>query len=871
MSDASDCDDEQESLAALSDAESPAALPDAESPAALFDALRSEARATDQRRLLVVHGERERCLAAVRGLFDDTRGDTGDSVTTDGTAGDSVSTDRATGDSVTTDRATEDTSVAVVSENEAWDDIREGTGAYERHAATDADRLMGTTHEVVVFDGFAGFAPNAVGRTVGAVAGGGVYVLLLPPLEAWTSRVDDFRRSLAVPPFTAQDVSSAFRERFVETLQTHPGVGVYDAEACRVERDGVTGQSRQPPRSSGTLPSDPDFPLSAYAACLTADQGRSLRALERLQTPGSAVVVEADRGRGKSSVAGLAAASLAAAGEHVAVTAPAPSNAATLFARAADLLTELEDNRGAEPTGEDGQFDSSVDADDQSAISVDADDQFDSSVDADDLHLSTAAGGSVEYVPPSRLDEWDDQRADVVVVDEAAALPVERLSGALAAPSVAYVTTVHGYEGAGRGFSVRFRERLADATHTVTETTLSEPIRHAPADPVESWAFRALALDARPAVDQLVAEGDPETATYRRLSTAALREDEHLLRETFGLLVLAHYQTEPTDLARLLDAPNLTVHALLVEGHVAAVALVAREGGLSAARRADLFRGARIRGNMIPDLLTGQLRDPDAGRPVGYRIVRIATHHAVRRSGFGSRLLAATRADLADGIDDRERFVPADYLGSGFGATPGVVDFWRANGYRTVHLSTTRNDASGEHSAVVIDPVTADGQRLFERHSRGFRDRIGGVLADTLRDLDPDVVRATLRACGADPGPLTELSDYEWRMVVGASTGPGLYATAPRPFRQLAVAWFLDDGQTGEYDSEPAGDEELTAREERLLVRKVLQAQPWDEVATELDYVSTGECMRALGSAYVTVVDRLGDETARRERERYER
>ena len=748
--------------------------------ATVVAALRQEAQATDRRRLLVVTGA------------------------------DGHETCRAVADTAAT--------LAVVSGDDSFDALTESVETYERQPATHAGRLMGTTYEAVVYDGTDEFSPNALGRTVGAVGGGGVYVLLLP--TDWTDRVDDFRASLAVAPFEPSDPTSAFRERLLATFD-HPGVAVYDADADRLRRNGLTGRERPPPRSTGTLPTDPGFPPAAYEACHTADQGRSLRALERLREAETAVVVEADRGRGKSAVAGLAAGALAAAGHEVAVTAPARSNAGTLLEHAAELTETLGVCESTAP-------------------------------------LVTAAGGRVEYVSPTELDDHAET-ADAVFVDEAAGLPVARLSAALAADRVAFVTTVHGYEGAGRGFSVRFRDRLADARHAVTETRPREPIRHAPGDPLESWSFRALALDARPAVDPLVADASLADATYERLSTDRLRGDDHRLREAFGLLVVAHYRTEPTDLARLLDAPNLSVHALLVDGHVAAVALVAREGGLSQDRRRSLFDGDRIHGNMVPDLLGGQLRDPEAARPVGYRVVRIATHGALRRSGFGSRLLSAVETDLAGA--DRPESPPADYLASGFGASPGVVDFWRQNGYRSVHLSTTRNDTSGEHSTVVVRPVTDAGRALVARHETGFRDRIADALSDGLRSLDADVVRATLRACAADPGPTLDLTDYEWRIVVGAGTGPTGYGVAPGPFRRLAVAWFLDTD---------APEEALDARQERLLVRKVLQGHPWDAVTAELGFVSTGECMRTLGATVRALVDRFGGEPAARERARYD-
>ncbi|MFB6086935.1 MAG: GNAT family N-acetyltransferase, partial [Haloarculaceae archaeon] len=182
-----------------------------------------------------------------------------------------------------------------------------------------------------------------------------------------------------------------------------------------------------------------------------------------------------------------------------------------------------------------------------------------------------------------------------------------------------------------------------------------------------------------------------------------LLADEHLLREVFGLLVLAHYRTEPNDLARLLDAPNVSVRALLHEGHVVSVALLAREGDLPADLRASMYEGERVRGNMIPDVLTSQLRDENAGVPAGMRVLRIATHHAARSRGLGSALLDAIRAEFADEVD---------WLGTGYGATPDLVRFWAANGFRTVHLSTRRNETSGEHSVVMLDPTSDAGQRL---------------------------------------------------------------------------------------------------------------------------------------------------------------
>ena len=259
---------------------------------------------------------------------------------------------------------------------------------------------------------------------------------------------------------------------------------------------------------------------------------------------------------------------------------------------------------------------------------------------------------------------------------------------------------------------------------------------------------------------------------------------------------------------------------------------------------------------------------PVRAEPRGLRTVRIATHHALRDAGFGSRLLDEVHAEFGGGRGeeggdragegDGRGDGALDYFSVGYGATPRLLRFWRRAGYRTVHLSTSRNDASGEYSAVMLRPETEAGRDLLDRHAVAFRDRERDGLSDAHRDVDPDVVRGALRACSA-PVPV-DLTEIEWRSVVGASVGPGMYDSAPGAFRDLALAALIE-GSGGD----GAG---LDDREERLLVRKVLQGRPGEAVADELGFVSTGACMRALGDAFVPLVERYGTEFALRERER---
>ena len=754
----------------------------------------------------------------------------------------------------------DDDAVSFVSEREGF--------RFERVAPRRADGLLGRTRELVVLDCHERFVPNALGRAVGAVDGGGLLVLLTPPLDDWPERRDGFDESLAVPPFGLEDVTGRFRRRLVETLRTHPGVAVAslpDDEAdagepvgagVRIERDGRVDPSAggvrppardaRPPARGASTPTEgtrtptaktsrptpgthspptrsATFPRAVYEACLTADQSRAVRALESLATPGTAVVIESDRGRGKSSAAGLAAAALARAGDDVLVTAPAVHNAAEVFARARELVD------GSETAA--GESSGSENADRAEPIRA-------------------SGGGRVRFEPPAAAAALPGE-PDAVIVDEAAALPVRLLDRFLDAPAVAFCTTVHGYEGAGRGFSVRFRDRLAATDRSVHDVRLDEPIRYARDDPVESWAARALLFDARPPVPEAVAETTAADVRYRALAPDDLLADEVLLGEAFGLLVAAHYRTEPNDLARLLDAPNLVARALVDGDRVVAVALLAREGNLSAATRETMYEGERVRGNMVPDLLTSQLRDETAADARGLRTVRIAVHDALRGRGLGSLLLDRIHAEFAGAVD---------YFSVGFGATPRLLRFWRRAGYRSVHLSTTRNDASGERSAIMLRPERDAGERLLSRHAAALRDRERDALSDAHRDVDPDVVRGVLAGC---PAPVAvDLTPHEWRVVVGASFGPGTYDVAPGAFRDLALATLVGAGGS---DAGPT----LDAREERLLVRKVLQGRPGEDVAAELGYASTAACMRALGTVFEPLVEQYGTEAALAERDRF--
>jgi len=261
--------------------------------------LRSDAALADERRLLVLSGDRDRCYEGV---------------------------ETAVG-------AIDFGATATVSDRDL---VGERVG-YDR-----VGTLLGRTYDCIVVDCHDTTRPNAIAQATGAVDGGGLLFLLAPPLSEWSAARGRFTESLAPPPFAADAVGSRFNDRPRRNASRTQG-GLHRRCRRRAPDETPAGATRTA-AAGRTDPAPPDasFPDAVYEACLSADQRDAVAECERLSEAGTAVVLEADRGRGKSSAAGLAAAAFALDGDSVAVTAPGYRNAAALFERAAEILGSMD-------------------------------------------------------------------------------------------------------------------------------------------------------------------------------------------------------------------------------------------------------------------------------------------------------------------------------------------------------------------------------------------------------------------------------------------------------------------------------------------------------------------------------------------------
>jgi tRNA(Met) cytidine acetyltransferase len=373
-------------------------------------------------------------------------------------------------------------------------------------------------------------------------------------------------------------------------------------------------------------------------------QAASIQTILQSNVP---IVLTADRGRGKSAALGMAASQLMDAGKRVLLTAPSRATVETVFKHAATNPPQF--------------------------------------FAPDDL-LQTLPQG------------------DVLLVDEAAAIPVPLLLKMLEHyPRCVFSTTLHGYEGSGRGFALRFQKALGERVPGWQSLRLHQPIRWAENDPLEAFINRALLLDAD--VEEGVCN-TPLRPLYRYLDRNELAANEPLLRQLFGLLITAHYQTRPSDLRQMLDAPDISIHVLELQGTIVAVALLSREGGLDPELTAAIHAGKhRPHGHPVPQTLTFHAKIPGAAELLCERVMRIAVHPSLQNGGLGGQLLEHLVEFAAQG--------GADYIGVSYAMTPELLRFWERAGFVLARVGFRKDTASGSRSVVQVKALSAKGKALF--------------------------------------------------------------------------------------------------------------------------------------------------------------
>jgi len=649
----------------------------------------------------------------------------------------------------------------------------------------DTEQVLGKTFGMCILQDFEALTPNLLCRVVETVEGGGIVLLLLKTMDSLKQLYDlsmDAHTNLRTETHT--DFEPRFNERLVLSLRDCPSCLVVDdelnilplskhAKALKpleqeADEDGErpkTPQERELAElKATTADTQPIGPIVGVSR--TLDQAKAVMSFVDAISEKSlnrTMALTAGRGRGKSAALGLAISSAVAYGySNIFVTAPSPENLSTVF----EFILKGFDALGMQ---EHQQYE---------LVQADNPDLNKALV---RINIFKDHRQTVQYVHPS---DWQHlAQAELLVVDEAAAIPLPMVKKLLGPYLVLLASTVNGYEGTGRALSLKLIEDLkkgkavggrsgpGNEGRTLRELQLDEPIRYAPGDHIEAWLGRLLCLDAAQVPTlQLSSLPLPSQCNLFLVNRDALfshhEASENFLFKMMSLFVSSHYKNSPNDMLLMADAP---AHHLLVllppidessdqtELPEIMVAIqVCMEGALSQESvRASLKRGLRPSGDLIPWTLTQHFLHDGFGQLSGARVVRVATHPALQRKGYASEAMKQmvawfeqkSRGDASFGSAGKKkkskksqsgegggnlleeeltpREVPPlleavsevpppyelDYVGTSFGLTYELYEFWRRSGFRPVYLRQQPNAATGEHSSILLRSLrTVEGE-----------------------------------------------------------------------------------------------------------------------------------------------------------------
>ncbi len=668
--------------------------------------------------------------------------------------------------------------------------------------------IMGTTWNLLVLDLFEQLKPNDIGRLIETVSGGGLILLLAPPFRKWENTLTEFQKRLVTPPYTERDVKNRFIKRFIRKLFEHQGIWIVD-----LEKELINGRPLKPIKGIEKrikIPEKPKFNVKLYKMAKSQDQIEVLKLIEplmELNKKKSVLVITANRGRGKSAIIGIGLAGIISEWRkankriRIIITAPEPSNVKVLFEFLMKALNELEINYTFKKSEE---------------------------------HVTTVKVDKIT-VKYMKCYEVPAKKRDLVIVDEAAGIPVPMLFRILnQAKKVIYSSTIHGYEGAGRGFSVRFLRSLREFKRIDLKTfQMTEPIRYSPVDPIEKWLYDVLLLDAEPVTltDEEKSLDVARIALYYvpDLDEWYAKKGEHELRDFIGIYVLAHYRNRPDDLAILADAPHHTARALkLQNGKIIASLQLTYEGNLSNELIAKTIEeNFDTPGQLIPNVILKHYFLAGFGKLKGVRIVRIAVHPELMDRGLGSKALS--------GVEMEAKLHGLDWIGASFGASRLLLNFWLKNGFIPVHISPKRNPISGEYSVIVLKPLTEEAWVVIKELNKLLRQKIVEALMDVYFYLEPQVARLLLKF-GREKAKMIELNRVQEIKLKMYTTGKMIYEAAADAVRLLVKKYFLEGGPT---------TGKLSEKDEILLISKCLQGKGWVETA-EILKISTKKVKKRL-------------------------
>ena len=316
----------------------------------------------------------------------------------------------------------------------------------------------------------------------------------------------------------------------------------------------------------------------------------------------------------------------------------------------------------------------------------------------------------IEFIAPDELTirlqhEPEFSQSGWLLVDEAAMIPLPLLQEySQYFQHIVFSTTIHSYEGTGRGFELKFKRKIH---RSFQHFELKQPLRWQENDPLEHFIDDLLLLNA---------EDDFQQFLFQPHLPYQIREVKkpHHIAEFYGLMTLAHYRTSPLDLRRLLDGENQRFYFAEYQQNLLGAIWALEEGNMADDELIIQIQQGKRRpkGNLVPQALCFYENLPQACKLLSLRISRIAVQPNWQKQGIGQNLMKF--------MENSE----VDFLSVSFGYTDELAKFWQKCGFVLVHLGEHQEASSGCYSAIALKGLSKEGLALVDTAHKQFQRNI---------------------------------------------------------------------------------------------------------------------------------------------------
>mmetsp|Transcript_13668 Transcript_13668/g.30678 ORF Transcript_13668/g.30678 Transcript_13668/m.30678 type:complete len:691 (+) Transcript_13668:39-2111(+) len=527
----------------------------------------------------------------------------------------------------------------------------------------DTDKILGNTFGMCVMQDFEEISPNVMAKVIETVEGGGTIILLL---ETKNSLKNLHRLSLTIykkfQNATYRTIAGRFIDSFIFSLKECTTFLILDDNLEEIK--DLTG--RESTHKARTIEPDDNQkknkflhydlinnlnniePLgSLLSKTKTFDQARAFLTFTEAiadKNKWSTILLNSPRGRGKSSIMGLTAASAIAYGYgSIFVTAPCPENLNSFFAflfigfRALNYI----ENKDFEII-QNYQYKC-----------------------IDRINIFSTHKQVIRFVLPKEIIKYKNI-IDLLIIDEAAIIfnqMIEIFSG----PFLIFISsTTSGYEGTGKNLNLKLMNQLKISSfipfenlgklknRVLREVYLKEPIRYSINDPVEKWLNNFLCLDLR--LNPLLAGGCPSPdlcklfLVDRNALFSGHKLGKMLLQKIMSLFSASHYKNSPDDLQMLCDSPSHRILILVSPFNLKLNILPDILSGIHLCYEGQINRNfvkknlwteKKFSGDLVPWIISKNFLDTSFSELSGIRIIRIATHPDVNNIGYGTKSITS--------------------------------------------------------------------------------------------------------------------------------------------------------------------------------------------------------------------------------------